>query len=222
VRTSLFIGSSTEGLEVARALQLELDRDAEVEIWSQGVFGLSEGSLSSLVAAVNRFDFAVLVLTADDLTVSRGVEHQAPRDNVLFELGLFMGGLGVDRTFIVFDRSGPPWLPSDLAGVTSATYEPHSTGNLQAALGAGASLIRRTMESLGPRPDRAGRALKEATDSLDAATLRAAEISKLMARSRITELEITVKTFAPVLGIEMVDRIRHDIEDLQHMASDED
>ena len=64
MRTSLFIGSSTEGLEIARALQLELDRDAEVEVWSQGVFGLSEGTLSSLVAAVDRFDFAVLVLTA--------------------------------------------------------------------------------------------------------------------------------------------------------------
>src|SRR4051794_27029346 len=192
MRCSLFIGSSAEGLDVARALQLELDRDAEVEIWSQGVFGLSEGSLASLVAAASRFDFAILVLTRDDLTVFRGVEHPAPRDNVLFELGLFMGGLGVNRTFIVFDRTNPSKLPSDLAGVTPATYQPHSTGNLQAALGASASLIRRTLSSLGPRPERAGQVLKRATDSFERATLHAAEISQLMARSRITELEITI------------------------------
>lgn len=221
MRPSLFIGSSTEGLDLARALQLELDHDAEVENWSQGVFGLSEGSLASLVAAVGRFDFAVLVLTADDMTISRGAERPAPRDNVLFELGLFMGGLGVDRTFLVFDRSNPPGLPSDLAGVTPATYQPHATGNLQAALGASASLIRRTMSSLGPRPDRAGQALKKATDSFEIATLRAAEISQLMARSRITELEITIKTFAPMLGGDMVDRIRKDIEDLRRLASED-
>lgn len=162
MRSSLFIGSSSEGLEVARALQLELDHDAEVELWSQGLFGLSEGTLASLVAAVDRFDFAVLVLTADDMTVSRGVESPAPRDNVLFELGLFMGGLGVSRTFIVFDRSSPPALPSDLAGVTPATFQRHSTGNLQASLGASASLIRRTMSTLGPRLDRAGHVLQNA------------------------------------------------------------
>jgi hypothetical protein len=221
MRSSLFIGSSTEGLEVARALQLELDHDAEVEIWSQGVFGLSEGSLAALVAAVARFDFAALVLTSDDMVVSRGVERAAPRDNVLFELGLFMGGLGVDRTFLIYDRTDPPALPTDLAGVTPSTYAPHSTGNLRAALGASSSLIRRTMASLGPRPDRAGKALGKAADSLETATMRAAEISQLMARSRITELEITVKTFGPLLGEDMRARIAQDIRDLRRLASDE-
>lgn len=86
---------------MARMVQLELDHDAEVEIWSQGVFGLSQGTLASLVAAVDRFDFAALVLTGDDLTVTRGAERVTARDNVVFELGLFMGGLGVDRTFLV-------------------------------------------------------------------------------------------------------------------------
>ena len=121
MRSSVFIGSSSEGLEVARTLQLELDHDAEVELWSQGVFGLSDGTRASLVAAADRFDFAVLDRTADDMVTSRGKQHPAACDNVLFELGLFMGGLDVDRTFLLYDRTHAPALPSDLAGVTSAT-----------------------------------------------------------------------------------------------------
>jgi len=119
VRPSVFVGSSSEGLPTAQAVQVLLDGVCEVEVWSQGVFGLTQGTLESLVLALDRFDFAVLVLTADDLIVSRGTERPAARDNVLFELGLFVGGLGRDRTFMLFDRKHPPALPTDLAGVTA-------------------------------------------------------------------------------------------------------
>jgi predicted nucleotide-binding protein len=93
IRPSLFIGSSTEGSRIAKALQVLLDHACEVTVWNQGVFGLSQGTLESLVNALDEFDFAVLALTADDLVISREQESSAPRDNVLFELGLFMGGL---------------------------------------------------------------------------------------------------------------------------------
>ena len=126
VRPSVFVGSSSEGLRIAQAVQVLLDQVCEVEIWSQGVFGLTQGTLESLVLALERFDFAVLVLTADDLNISRGTERPVARDNVLFELGLFVGGLSRDRTFMLYDRTRSPALPSDLAGVTAATFEPHS------------------------------------------------------------------------------------------------
>ena len=100
-RPSIFVGSSTEGLRVAQTVQALLDPTVEVEVWSQGVFGLGQGTLESLVLALDRFDFAVLVLTADDLTTSRGIGSPAARDNVLLELGLFVGGLGRDRTFML-------------------------------------------------------------------------------------------------------------------------
>src|SRR5262245_38634603 len=114
-RSTVFVGSSTEGLAVAKAIQIGLDESCQVELWSQGAFGLSEGTLESLMSSANRFDFAVLVLSADDLLVSRGEVRASPRDNVLFELGLFVGRLGRERTFIVYDRTNPPKLPSDLA-----------------------------------------------------------------------------------------------------------
>lgn len=128
-----------------------LDHAAECEVWSQGVFGLGSLTLQSLAAVRHKFDFAVLVLDVDDTAVSRGDAKSIPRDNVIFELGLFMGALGHERTFIVYDRSRPPDLPSDLAGVTAATYQPHASGITQGALGAAATRIEEEMRRVGRR-----------------------------------------------------------------------
>jgi hypothetical protein len=145
----LFIGSSTEGKDIADMLQLGLDYDVEVTVWHQGVFGLSQGSLESLVQASRQFDFAALVLTPDDLTSKRGNNVNSPRDNVIFELGLFMGALGRDRTFIVHCRDEKLDLPSDLAGVTSATFAKRTDGNLQAALGSVCTQIKNAIKHCG-------------------------------------------------------------------------
>jgi predicted nucleotide-binding protein len=37
----------------------------------------------------------------------------APRNNVLFELGLLMGGLGRERTFFVYDKMQDAKVPTD-------------------------------------------------------------------------------------------------------------
>jgi hypothetical protein len=152
-RPSVFIGSSSEGQEIAKAIQVNLDRSCEVTLWSQGVFGLGEGTLESLVDKAPTFDFAILVLTPDDMTRSRGKRQQSPRDNVLLELGLFIGVLGRKRTMVVFDRSADIKLPSDLAGVTLAGYQRHSSGNLQASLGAACSLIETRITDLRAREE---------------------------------------------------------------------
>src|SRR5438105_1165493 len=99
-RPSVFIGSSSEGLAFAKAIQLNLDRACEVAIWSQGVFGLSGGTLETLVDKAGEYDFAILVVTPDDMTQSRGKSQQSPRDNVLLEVGLFIGTIGRKRTLI--------------------------------------------------------------------------------------------------------------------------
>ncbi len=100
-RPSVFIGSSTEGLKIAKTIQLLLERVCEVTIWSQGIFGLSRGYLEELVSSIEKFDFAILVLTPDDMTTSRETEAESPRDNVIFELGLFVGGIGRNRKKVI-------------------------------------------------------------------------------------------------------------------------
>ena len=150
-RPFVFVGSSVEGLEIAKAIQSNLDFSCESQIWSQGLFGLNEGTLTTLVDSLERFDFAILVLTSDDLTLSRGTEQRSPRDNVVFELGLFIGGLGKDRVFMVVDRSARIKLPSDLAGITPATFERPIAGTMQSAVGAACTAIDSRIKELGPR-----------------------------------------------------------------------
>ena len=152
-KPTVFVGSSTEGLDIARAIKSHLMVDAQVSIWNEDVFGLNEGTLESLVNSLETFDFAVLVITADDLVVSRGTEAQAPRDNIIFEFGLFMGGLGRDRTFGVCSDDTAMRLPSDLLGVTLARYDAaRSQQEPESAVDAAASKIRQAIVKHGRRP----------------------------------------------------------------------
>ena len=122
-KPTIFVGSSTEGLEFARAIRNLLRDDAELTLWNEGFFGVGNVFIDTLISAVVRFDFAVLVLTPDDLVQSRSVESFGPRDNLLFELGLFMRRLGRTRTFIVHQADVRMKIPSDLAGITTAQYK---------------------------------------------------------------------------------------------------
>lgn len=214
-RASMFVGSSTEGLKIAKALQVLLDHVCEVTIWSQGVFGLSQGTLESLVNALEEYDFAVLVLTADDLVTSRDAEFAAPRDNVLFELGLFMGGLGRSRTFIVYDRTAGLKLPTDLAGVSAATFEPHANGNLQSALGAAATRVEEQVGRLGVRDRERFKQLSEAAKGFDSAAAQMQKLVELIARSRKVELDIISTQFGPLIDPDKLSQMNRDLSDLE-------
>lgn len=150
-KARLFVGSSVEGLSVANEIQALLDHDAEVTVWHQGVFGPSGGTLESLVQMAPTFDFAVLVLTPDDVVTKRDNSKNAPRDNVLLELGLFIGTLGRERTYFVHPREDMA-LPSDLAGITPINYDANrSDNNLRAAIGPVATSLRSQLKKLGFR-----------------------------------------------------------------------
>lgn len=144
-KPKVFIGSSKEGLKIAEAIQYGLHRVAECTIWHQGVFGLSWNTLDSLIRQAKSSNWAVLILTADDLVTKRAKIGKTPRDNVIFELGLFIGALGRERTFMVHNHDTPPELPSDLAGVTAATYGNRSDGNLEAELGPACVQLKKAM-----------------------------------------------------------------------------
>lgn len=154
----LFIGSSTEGLNVAYGIQENLEFDAETTVWKQGIFKPTRQTLADLVAAMKCTDFAAFVFNADDILTMRGKEFHATRDNVIFELGLFMGCLGTDRCFFIQPRgAGNLHLPSDLLGLTALAFNPdRSDNNVVAALGSACNQIRRAMrEAASKRTDEA-------------------------------------------------------------------
>ena len=147
MKPTLFVGSSSEGLDVAYAAQRNLEDVAEVVVWTQGIFELTKGYLESLVDALEDTEFGLFIFGADDLIRIRGTETPTARDNVVFELGLFIGRLGRDRTFILMPKSSAAFhLPTDLLGVNTATFQPPSRPErLQAALGPACYDIRQAI-----------------------------------------------------------------------------
>ena len=134
-RPVVFIGSSKESLPIAEAIKSNLeDKDLIVKLWTDGVFGASQFILTELERQVRESDFAVLVLGADDEIVSRNEKLDAPRDNVIFELGLFMGALSHERTFMVIPRDCDIKIPTDLLGLIPLKYQSGDPNNLAALL----------------------------------------------------------------------------------------
>src|SRR5512132_3487482 len=115
----IFIASASEGLDVANAIRdiLGSNMDFEAKVWNQRTFKPSMTFIEALEAELAQSDFAVLTLTPDDQTESRGKISMTPRDNVLFELGLFMGRLGRERTYFVCDKNQDLKIPTDLLSV---------------------------------------------------------------------------------------------------------
>ena len=152
MKPDVFVGSSTESLPIAYAIQESLEHLAEVTVWSQGIFELSKYSLDSLLDALDAADFGVFVFAPDDVSVIRGKKKGSVRDNVIFELGLFVERLSKERSFIVLPRGAEDalHLPTDLLGITPALFDgSRQDGNLVAALGPACSKITRAISKLG-------------------------------------------------------------------------
>ena len=134
----VFIASSSEHLDVANTIRNRLLRGGTVDpkVWNEGTFKLSKTYIESLEGELQVADFAVLTLTSDDVSIARREVRSAPRDNVLFELGLFMGatrsrslparhGQGCARK----DSVRPPGDQDlDVSGATGTQSEPEPPG----------------------------------------------------------------------------------------------
>jgi len=146
----IFIGSSVESLPIADAVNLNLDHQAEVTIWRNGTFDLSSNTIDSLEKKAKSVDFSLFIFSPDDIVIIRNDKKIAVRDNVVFELGLFIGALGKDRCYILKPRGIHLHLPTDLLGLTLADYEPNrSDGDLASAANHACVLIKQQMEKLG-------------------------------------------------------------------------
>ncbi len=149
---NVFIGSSSENIAYAEAVQTSLYHipDVLTQCWSQGVFNIGNYPMEDLFAALRIADFAVFILSPDDYLISRNEEYYTVRDNVLFELGMFMGFLGRERTFFIIPEFGDYQykIPSDLFGLNCAKYNVTSIKqNIDATLGPACTQIKRKIIS---------------------------------------------------------------------------
>jgi Predicted nucleotide-binding protein containing TIR-like domain len=149
MKPTLFVGSSTEALPVARAVQAELHHDVDVTLWNQDVFKLSSLTVDALIDATAKHDLALFVLAADDLTLLRDELLLETRDNVIFELGMFFTELGRGRCFFLKPGGLRDFrIPTDLLGVTAAEYNGAHPAGLQAGVGPACTAVRTAIDSL--------------------------------------------------------------------------
>src|SRR5918999_2698295 len=124
----IFLGSSGKQEKLLQALTRGLVDVARVEPWTTS-FNPGTTTLERLYELANQVDFAAFVFARDDWTTNSplaspapGSGQASPRDNVVFEVGLFGGALGMRRTFILHANGSK--LPSDLLGLTAVRYDP--------------------------------------------------------------------------------------------------
>lgn len=146
----IFLGSSGKQEKLLQALTRGLGEIAHVEPWTTS-FNPGTSTLDRLLELTREVDFAAFVFAQDDWTTGAppassqpGSGQASPRDNVVFEAGLFGGVLGMRRTFILH-ASGAK-LPSDLLGLTCVRYAGEITASETRAIN---QKLRKAIESEG-------------------------------------------------------------------------
>lgn len=146
----IFIASSVASLPIAEAANVNLDHEFEVSLWRTGTFKLSSTTVDDLAIKASSVDFALFVFSPVDLSVIRDKAEHVVRDNVIFELGLFIGSIGKDRCFILKPRDQDMHFPTDLSGVNFADFEPIRTDkDMESATSAACIAIRKRSSELG-------------------------------------------------------------------------
>jgi len=123
----IFLGSSATQTKLLQSLTRGLEDIAHVEPWTAS-FNPGTSTLERLLELTRQVDFAAFVFARDDWTIKSAAAadqataagQAAPRDNVVFEAGLFGGVLGMRRTFILHANGAK--LPTDLLGLTCIRY----------------------------------------------------------------------------------------------------
>jgi hypothetical protein len=118
----VFVASSAEAERLAQAIQQNL-KGAEVTLWTQDAFRIGHTVIDELSRNLKRSDFGVFVFSPDDIVTIRQRKQIAVRDNIVLELGMFIGQLGKERSFIVRPKGVEMRLPTDLLGIITAKYD---------------------------------------------------------------------------------------------------
>lgn len=151
MKYKVFIGSSSEHLDYAESVQLNIEKihDIEVVCWNQGIFTPGNYPLEDLLDNLGKMSFGIFVLAPDDFIKIRENDYYTVRDNVLFEMGMFYGALGRKRTFFIVPKNTADTfrIPSDLDGINYARYIWESTGeNFDQRVGSACTQIKRKIK----------------------------------------------------------------------------
>ena len=119
----LFIGSSTEYLDVAKAVKSQLSSQPwmSAELWTD-VFPPGTTVIEGLEDVLREFRYAAFLIGDEDRAWIRRKRQSVTRDNVWFEAGLFVGRRGRQSTFLFYPFDRQPKLPSDLQGVVLCPF----------------------------------------------------------------------------------------------------
>ena len=149
MKPRIFLGSAGKQAKLVQALTRGLADVADVEPWTT-VFNPGVSTLDRLVELTHEVDFAAFVFGQDDWTSDpssdTGIGQASPRDNVVFEAGLFGGALGMRRTFILHAKGAK--LPTDLNGMTAVRYPPALTAADMRTVN---QKLRKAIEDVGRR-----------------------------------------------------------------------
>jgi hypothetical protein len=146
----IFLGSSGQQEKLLEALTRGLEEIARVDPWTTS-FNPGTTTLERLVELAHQVDFAAFVFARDDWTSpssgassAPAARQASPRDNVVFEAGLFGGTLGMRRTFILHSNGAK--LPTDLLGLTSIRYGETTPSQMRVIN----EKLRKAIEDQGP------------------------------------------------------------------------
>jgi hypothetical protein len=149
VKPRIFIGSSTSAKGYASAIHAGLAGVAECTVWTDGAFALSTSTMAGLLKNLRDSDFGIFVFAPDDTATIKGELLNVPRDNVVYEAGLFSGYLCPERCFIVVPQAVKVHVPTDLLGMTLGFYEDDRTdANDDAAV---ATFCSKVQKQIGPQ-----------------------------------------------------------------------
>jgi len=128
-RLRVFIGSSAEQKPLAEwvvGFVLANFPDSLEPVPWYDAFPGGEFALETLLRVSDETEAAMLVLAADDLLHVRGEIVRAPRDNLIFEAGLFIAKQGRRYARLLVPRdpeTGMVKKPTDIDGLTIEPYE---------------------------------------------------------------------------------------------------
>lgn len=155
-KPKVFVGSSSEAKSIAQEFCAALKDDATmIRWWRCGEFLPTRATFDAVLRIANTYDFGLFILTPDDDIVSRGKKTKCARDNVILELGCFLGTIGPDRTFAVIQDTETAdqqiKLLSDLSGVGIPPFKVGDTDETTASIEDAVEKIRGCINGRGVR-----------------------------------------------------------------------